>query len=278
MALLVNLMGNGHAAGFTSDRSHELWPHMTPDVPVNPGQLRLAPQLAWTPGGPRAALGAAVRKLADSQDTEDGAEWQSPEALEAWERPLPAEHELSPVSRAQRYKAQHRRTQMRRMLAEGEAGDLVIVDSGSGPRVTGIPIDHTFVVRAFEHVVWNELDSEGTWPKPRRAPGQTARLLAPRISQPPSGPWELVITPASPAASDNEFLGAVRDELIALGMARLTGITFVPYHEDLHLGRWRRQAHHLEPGGPAYAFRPGGVVTNGLGDLLGAVNRALRTG
>jgi hypothetical protein len=278
VALLANVLGNQHAPEFSANRSKDLWPHLTPDVPVAPGRLRLAVQHHWTVRGPRAALAAGIRKIAETQADRDRTGWLSPEAMDAWEHPLPAEHELSPAERAQRYRAQQARTQMRRMLAEGEAGDIVIIDSGSSPRVTGVPVDHTFVVHAYEHPVWEDFEAQTGPPWPRRAPLKAALLLADRIGQPPAGPWALVITQAVPAEGDRDFLDAVRDEMHVLGvtgLSDLTDIIFIPSHQDLYIGRWRRQTHPLEPGGPAYAFRPGGVVTTGLGDLLTGVIRAV---
>lgn len=273
VAYLLNAAGSLHAEGLRDLRSEGPWRHITPDVPVAPGELRVAQQAIWIAGGPRAAFARRNREMTELPG-QDRTGWLSPEAVETWERPLPGEHELTPDQRRRYYQVRAARAEARRMLAVGEAGDIVIIDSGKCSRVVGVPVDYTLVVRKWDPADMKDLEKPGF---PRLTSRQAARCLAERMGEPPAGPWALVISRAPRDERDHAFYDAVCDELRNLGMTELSDVTFVPYHEDLNLGGWRRQTRGIVPDGPAHAFRPGGFVTNSLDELQSTVIRALIT-
>ncbi|WBO69015.1 hypothetical protein [Streptomyces camelliae] len=192
------------------------------------------------------------------------------------ERPLPPEHQLTPDQRRTRYQAQVARTELRRMLADGEAGDIVVIDSGRRSRVIGVPVDYTLMVRRKQPGDWKDLSD--SVPFPRLAPRQAARRLADGIAEAPAGPWALVITEAHPDdVMDRDYFNVVGSELRGLGMTGLDDVIAVPHHEDLR--NWqtplRLRPHLPEYGGPVNAFRPEGFLADGLDDLLNTVTRAL---
>ncbi|MFJ9901007.1 hypothetical protein ACIQPR_47640, partial [Streptomyces sp. NPDC091280] len=122
VAYLIDVFGNGHADLFSQNTQRQPWRSVSSELRVAPGQVRVALQTAWTVGGPRAALAGRIRELSGHQPVQDRTGWLSPEAVEPWERPLPAEHQLSPDERRRRHQVRAGRTELRRMLADGEAG------------------------------------------------------------------------------------------------------------------------------------------------------------
>ncbi|MEU6510773.1 hypothetical protein [Streptomyces sp. NPDC046942] len=221
--------------------------------------------------------------MSESRPEPDRTGWLSPEAVEAWEQPLPpAEHVLPPDQRRTRYQAQAARAEQRRMLADGEAGDIVAIDSGRRPRVIGVPVDYTLVVRRWDPQDW--LDYEADSVSARIDTRETARRLATRIGTPPAGPWALVVTGLSPIHSRSssnwqtrEYFDALGIELRELGLTGLDRVAMVRHHGDLR--DWQRdlrvRPQLAEYGGPVHAFRPEGFLANGLDDLLTTVTRAL---
>ncbi|MFC8511715.1 hypothetical protein [Streptomyces sp. NPDC057257] len=278
IAYLIDVFGHAHADLFSRNPDRQPWHPVPSELRVAPGQVRVALQTHWTAGGPRATLDSRIRELSERQPEPERAGWLRPEAVETWERPLPPEHQLSPDERRRQYQARAGRMEVRRMLADGEAGDIVVIDSGHRPRVVGIPVDYTLVIRRKQPGDWKDLSDSAPWPPRRLAPDQAARRLADRIAQAPAGPWALAITEARPDdARDRDYFNAVGSELRTLGMTALDRVITVPYHEDLR--DWRRplrlRPHLPEYGGPVNAFRPDGFLTDGLDDLLTTVTHAL---
>lgn len=298
VALLMSMFGDPHHQLLPAASLADLWPRMT-GVDVAPGQVRVALQCHWTAEGPRGVLARGIRKASAAQ----GGPEVSPDVVEFLDRPLAPGRlaYLPPEDRRNHHQVQAREQERRRMLTDREAGEIVVIDSGTGPRVTKVPVTYTLLVHCPSRRVW-EVCETGQLVKPccARPPERScdvmcmdhqdvlvpqivmtprsvrdfARLLADEIGEPPLGPWAL-ISPKHSYPTEPGFFDAVRDALHSLpGMDGLADMTYVRGHRDLIHWQSPPVRPHI-PSGTTHALRTGGMVTNGIDDLLRTVITAL---
>ncbi|MEU8756327.1 hypothetical protein AB0C88_38150 [Streptomyces chartreusis] len=261
-AVALLLEPSGHGPRELYDRmAMKAWEPLPAEVPVMPGVVRVGQQHLFTGSEPRALLAQEMRRLAD--EGVPGVD------IAAFERPLPGDHLLTPEQRRAKHERQNKRAEIRRLLLDGEVGEIVIIDSGEGPRVSGIRVDYTLVVHKSEPGGdWKDLDQVGF---PDRPPQEVARRLADRFAA-PDGPWSLIL----PRHRDRQpgFREALRDALRDLGMTALEEVVSVPHHEDFR--SWTSVPSPRIPDiGFAQALRAAGPVTNHIDDLLGTSIKAL---